>query len=400
MKELVRLNKRPSSDGKSFTYILRYTDACGKRRWDTLSHSDRRKAEKQQAEKEKELRMGYVEPGSMVLRDFVKDSLSRTGDQIRESTRKDYESAMSDLIQIIGNIDFKSVQQTQGEMFRQACLDQGDSPATVAKKLREIKRMFQLAVERRQVDENPFRYIKVPKVPKQKIRIYSTDECKRMVKCASEIQDRNKVEWDLLITLALTTAMRKSELLNLVWSDIDFGEMIIEVSPKENTTETWEWKIKDTDRRFVPLKEDVCQLLIDLQNRRPTGHPYVFVPPERYNYIQQELRPKGKWTLLSAKDNVVNNFSRRFTTILCKAHITKGTFHDIRKTAITNWLRQGMSEYDVMTLAGHANFETTHRFYLAVADDLIERARRATTHKVGRELLEKCYQRNCEVMKR
>jgi len=72
--------------------------------------------------------------------------------------------------------------------------------------------------------------------------------------------------------------------------------------------------------------------------------------------------------------------------------VDKRTFHDIRKTAITNWFRQGLSEYDVMTLAGHANFETTHRFYLAVADDLVDRARQATTHQVGQELLQKCCQ--------
>jgi len=51
---------------------------------------------------------------------------------------------------------------------------------------------------------------------------------------------------------------------------------------------------------------------------------------------------------------------------LAIAHVDKGTFHDIRKTAITDWFRQGLSEYDVMTLAGHANFATTHKFYLAV----------------------------------
>ena len=74
------------------------------------------------------------------------------------------------------------------------------------------------------------------------------------------------------------------------------------------------------------------------------------------------------------------------------AHVKKGTFHDIRKTAITDWFGQDLTEYDVMTLAGHANFATTHKFYLAVADDLIARARRATTHQVSQELLQKCCQ--------
>jgi len=31
-----------------------------------------------------------------------------------------------------------------------------------------------------------------------------------------------------------------------------------------------------------------------------------------------------------------------------------------------------------MALAGHSKFETTHKFYLAVSDDLVGRARRAS----------------------
>jgi hypothetical protein len=46
MKELVRLNKRPSNDGSSFTFVLRYTDECGNRRWNTLGHSDFRTTHK------------------------------------------------------------------------------------------------------------------------------------------------------------------------------------------------------------------------------------------------------------------------------------------------------------------------------------------------------------------
>ena len=73
------------------------------------SHTDRRKAERQRTQKEKELRMGYIEPNSMKLRDFMEDSLAKTGDQIRESTRRIAETAMNDFIATIGNIDFQSV---------------------------------------------------------------------------------------------------------------------------------------------------------------------------------------------------------------------------------------------------------------------------------------------------
>jgi len=42
-----------------------------------------------------------------------------------------------------------------------------------------------------------------------------------------------------------------------------------------------------------------------------------------------------------------------------------------------------------MYLAGHSSFATTHNFYLAVADDLVERAREAAPQALGRELVQK-----------
>ena len=44
--------------------------------------------------------------------------------------------------------------------------------------------MFQLAIDRGQADENPFRRVSAPRVPKQKVRVYTQDECKRMANAA------------------------------------------------------------------------------------------------------------------------------------------------------------------------------------------------------------------------
>jgi len=109
MKQLVKLNKRPRCGGRKFTYALRYTGKDGKRKCETLGHTNLRKAERRRDQKEKELRMGYVESDSMRLRDFMEDSLTRTGDQIRESTQIVTKVAMNDFIGTIGNIDFRSV---------------------------------------------------------------------------------------------------------------------------------------------------------------------------------------------------------------------------------------------------------------------------------------------------
>ena len=392
MKQLVKLNKRQLCGGQDFTYILRYKGEDGKRRWETLGHTDRRKAGKQRAQKEKELRMGYVEPGSMRLRDFAEDTMARTGDQVRESTRRETESAMNDFIGIVGNIDFRSITLPHGELYLQACLDRGNSKATVAKKLRHIKRVFKLAVNRNQLDENPLQHIAMPKSTKKRINIYTDAQCRQILKAAREYaaewKTEQSVKWDLLITVALATAMRRAELLNCTWRDIDFESQTIEVNSKQNAKETWQWLIKDADYRTLPLTEEIVQMLVDHQAQQPRGYPYVFVPTARYDYIQNVLRPKGTWTLTDSRLKVVNNFGRQFNKILRKAGVQNGTFHDIRRTAITMWFANGMSEHDVMVLAGHSSFATTHAFYLAVADDLVDRARAASAQGLRQKLVQ------------
>ena len=392
-RQLVTLWERPSYDGRSFTYYMIYTDTNGKRKQKSLGHTDKRKAERQRAKFEQNLRMGTVEPNSLTLKDFVKDSLARTGNQIRESTSKEYNAAMKDFIKKIGNMDYKKITLNHGEKYRQLCLDSGNTAATVTKKLKHLKRLFQLAVMRKQLEENPFQHIDMPKSRKKKIRIYSETECQQMIKAAQQYCGEWNLQycprWDLLIIVALTTAMRRAELLNCTWSDIDFEEQVINITPKDNTSNTWQWDIKDADERTLPLTDEVAQLLADHQAKQPEGYPYVFVPIARYDYIQT-LRNQGKWKYSDSRLKVVNNFTRQFEQILNTASIRKGKFHDIRRTAITNWLANGMGEHDVMVLAGHSNFATTHEFYLAVADDLVDRARKASSKSIDSKLLQIC----------
>jgi integrase len=215
-----------------------------------------------------------------------------------------------------------------------------------------------------------------------------------IVNAAQQLTERSngqrRPKWDLLIIVALSTGLRRGELLNCTWVDIDFAEQTIKVSPKTNTAATWEWGIKDTDSRTLPLSDMLTQLLVDHQSRQPEGQPYVFVPPARYDYIQQELRAKDKWTYSDSRTKVITNFTWYFNKILRKARVEEGQFHDLRRTAICNWFREGLKELDVMRLAGHADFKTTHRYYLRVRDDLVDRAREATARGLCQNLLQNC----------
>lgn len=46
-----------------------------------------------------------------------------------------------------------------------------------------------------------------------------------------------------------------------------------------------------------------------------------------------------------------------------------------------------ITECDVTKLACHSNFSTTHKYYLAVRDDLIEKAKLATTRGLCKKLM-------------
>ena len=390
MKQLVRLRMRPSRDGSSFAYFIDYKDENGNRRRLSLGHADRQKAKRQQVQKERELRLGIPDPPSMRLSDFMTDSLARTGDQIRESTREEYSRTMRDFIRVVGDKDLQCVGIQDGERYRQACLDEGNQPATVVKKLKEIKCILQTAVKRRQLDENPLAHIQMPKYSAKEVRTFSDAECDRIVRAAQDFvgerQAETVVRWDLLVLTALCTGMRRGELLNCTWSDIDLAAQTLTVSPKENTKETWAWLIKDCDRRTLPLTDEVVQMLADHQSRQPERHPYVFVLLARYAHIQDRLRAKAKWKYSDSRQKVIPKFNEVFGKILGRAGIEHGTFHDLRRTAISNWLAKGLSEFEVMKLAGHSNFSTTHRFYLRVRDDMIDRARQASIRAANHDL--------------
>ena len=313
-----------------------------------------------------------IEPESLRLSEYLKVCMARTGSQIRESTKLDYESAMNHFIEHAGDIDILRVNLKHGEQYRQARLDKGNTVPTVNKKIRSLKRLFNLAVERGQLDENPMRFLKTIKHPKKKVIVFDSDECRKIL----EVVTAGRFDWRLLIRMCLETGLRKSELLNLAWWDIDFGAKTVNVTPKEDTDRTWCWKIKDSDCRELPLSDEVIDQLVELQEAQKEGHPYVFVPADRYERIQ-DRRKLGRWSYKDSRLSVLPNFSRDFAVLLNRAGIKGKEFHDLRRTAITNWFIAGMKINEVMVLAGHSSMTTTQEFYLAVSRELIDKTRTA-----------------------
>ncbi|MDI9433131.1 MAG: phage integrase SAM-like domain-containing protein [Planctomycetota bacterium] len=204
MKKLVRLRIRPSRDGMSFRYMLDYVSQDGKRRQISLGHADKRRAERQRYEKELELRMNVADPVSMKLSDFFRDSLVRTKGQVRATSLGETKRSMKDFVECVGDIDVQAIRYEHGERFIQYCLDRKLSTGTVAKKMKHLKRVFQLAEDRGQVDRHPLRRLKTPKVSKRKIRVFTDREYGSLCTAARQYERKGSpVKWELLIRMCL-----------------------------------------------------------------------------------------------------------------------------------------------------------------------------------------------------
>ncbi len=374
-KKLVTLWDRPSSNGKGFTYYLIYIDECGKRRQKSLGHTDKRKAERQRAKFERHLRMGTVEPGSLTIEELLKDYLERTRTQIEESTANSAAYRMKDFIAAVGNMRSDAVTFKHAERFQQYCIDKGLSAASTNTHIKMVKRIFSLAVKRGQLEKNPFTGISMLKVPDGLVRLITEKELRLLLSVAS-----NPI-WKARIFLAKTSGLRRGEILNLTINDVDFEKGKIIVQPKKDTKFTWRWVVKDKERREVPLVEDAAKLLIHLQEQMPEKQPYFFLTPERYQYLLH----------LNADGNLIdrvakcpdNNFRRNWLHLCKKAGIDDLTFHDLRATCITEWLEQGIMPHEVQKLAGHSSIETTMKYYVGIRDEMIDRARKASSAALG-----------------
>jgi integrase len=370
--------------------MLDYVAQDARRHQISLGHADKRRAERQRHEKELELRVNVTGPVSMRLTDFFRDSLGRTKGQVRATTLGETARSMKDFVDCVGDIDVQEVRHEHGERFIQYCLDQKLSTGTVTKKIKHLKRVFQLAEDRSQLDRHPLRKLRPPKVAKRKVRVFTGQECDALCKAAHQYEEKGRpVRWELLIRTCLATGMRRGELMNITWRDIDFANMTVEVSPKKSRVDTWEWHIKDTDHRTLPLTADLVKLLVEHQMAQPEGNPYVFVPMGRYEFIQG-LQRSGQWTVERGR-SPLSKFCHHFNKIRTRAGIESGTFHDLRRTCLSNWVAQGLSLHEVKELAGHAGIDTTERFYLAIRKDVVDRARAASEasrkdHSVARLL--------------
>jgi len=201
-----------------------------------------------------------------------------------------------------------------------------------------IKTMLNQAMKWGYIKENPLKWVKSLKEEDRKpVRFLDREECARFL--ASTPPDLYPVFYTFL-----NTGMRKSELENLRWNDIDFALGKICIRRKEN------WLPK-TGEREIPMADGVHRQLASVKAKY-TGaseSDYVFMG-SGYGHSHNRLR-------------------RELIKIAQKAGISDLTkLHTLRHTYASHLVMHGIDLPTVMKLMGHSDIQTT-MIYAHLAPD-------------------------------
>jgi len=197
-------------------------------------------------------------------------------------------------------------------------------PLTVNVELKVLKALYNLAIKCRCARENPVRQVPFYKETERKPTYLRREE----IDC---LLDNCDGLHPILYTF-LKTGLRKSELINLRWEDVEFDRKYIRVESKED------WQTKTGNSREVPIDEDLLDMLTEL----PKESDYVFLNTNgrKYGYHLTER---------------VKRLGRRIG-------IENLTVHALRHTFISHLVMSGVDLVTVKELAGHSDIKTTMRY--------------------------------------
>lgn len=285
--------------------------------------------------------------------------------RIKFSTHKLTELSFQYMIKAVGNIEIRRLTMEHAEIYQTWLLNRY-ARTTVNTYMKVLRSVFNWARRRKLVSEDIFAVPPV-KVTEERQRVYEPQEIERMLEVARPI-------WGLRILLAKTCGLRRTEILNLTYSDVDFQRMLIHVQPKKDTHITWSWEPKNRKCRELPITDGIAQRIIDQRQRILPGQPYFCLSERRYSTLKRklidgELDERSRY----CPDE---NFTNPFQSLLVKANVPHGTFHDLRRTYGTEMAEAGIPQHELAELMGHANSKTTEKFYIRIRRrQMIERAR-------------------------
>jgi len=235
---------------------------------------------------------------------------------------------------------------------------QGLAPSTVNRRVTTLKAVLNKAVEWDVIPINPLSKIKPLKIDKKsRVRFLSKEEevalrvaletreadirkgrlsgnAWREVRGYKTLPSFDSVFADYLkpmVLLTLNTGLRRGEVFNLKWSDIDFRQKQLTV---EGAT------AKSGQTRHIPLNGDALKLLEDW--KRQSDGSFVFPSP--------------------VTGDKFDNVKRSWEALRKRAGLPDFWFHDLRHTFASKLVMAGQDLYVIKELLGHSTIQMTERY--------------------------------------
>jgi integrase len=231
----------------------------------------------------------------------------------------------------LANLSLQSLTPAAVAAYRDARL-QLVKPGTVRRELVILHHLIEVASKEWGLHAgfNPVSRITRPIVRDQRERRVEADELTRL---RSALALKRAPDLSVVVEFALATAMRRGEILNLVWTDIDLDARVATVRESKSG-----WS------RTVPLSEEAITIL-------------------------QKLNRTSAQVFLTTADAVKNGWAR----VLTKADVNGLRFHDLRHEAISRFFERGLSVAEVSHISGHRDLRTLSRYTHLRAEDIAKK---------------------------
>ena len=152
-----------------------------------------------------------------------------------------------------------------------------------------------------------------------------------------------------IIIVAYDSGMRRGEIAQLRWSQIDLKANVMKLTSADTKTD---------EPCLVPLTDRLTQLL-SATPRHLSG--YVFVTRNGKPYDPSKI-------------------STAFKKACARAHLANVVFHDLRHSFCTNMRRAGVDTLTTMAISGHKSIEVFMRYNTIAPQDLQKAIRQLGTY--------------------
>ena len=338
-----------------------------------VAGNNKRKAEKRMREILADLEEKKIELNrSILLADYIKQWLEEKKYEVELNTWETYEMYVNGIIDPYFRSRKLKLQEVLPQDIKSfySYLQKGDSEVkphsveTIKKYRVCINGAFKMAMENNLVAYNPVDRVMLKKPPEQeafKGEFYTEDEANALIKLLSDTKD------PLLpvVQLTLFYGLRRSEVLGLRWSVIDFknDSMRIERTVVQVRTLIDKKRTKNKKSlRSMPLIPATKQMLLDLKQQQAReaelgGNSYI-----RSDYICR---------LADGTPMKPSYITRRFGKVMKRNadKLRKIRFHDLRHTAASLLLAKGYNLQDIQAWLGHESIKSTEIYaHLQVID--------------------------------